>query len=116
MNRALTWSLLALVALSITPSLAQPAPAASGPTTPAKVANVTGLLAWFGDTPDPVKAAYHTDQEVELPGPLAGPQAQPFLWLKAKALLLFSMRRRTFARSAQSVWTRRLRTKSMALV
>jgi hypothetical protein len=48
-----------LVALSFTPVLAQK----THPST--QSAKVEGLRGWFGDTADKLKAAYHSNQEVE---------------------------------------------------
>jgi hypothetical protein len=79
-----------LLAVNIGPSLAQTKPIKPGTSTqtspPAKVTNVKGLLAWFGDPLDKVRAAYHTDQEVTLPGPTAGSQARSFLWIESEGV------------------------------
>jgi hypothetical protein len=80
----------ALAAASFTPSLAQtapPAPAASAqPAIPARLPKTEGLLVWFGDTADKIKAAYHTDEQVQ---PNPGERYPAYLWLKTEGVFCF---------------------------
>ena len=79
-----------LVGASFAPSLAQtspPAPAASArPAIPARPPKTEGLLVWFGDTADKMKAAYHTDEEVQ---PNPGERYPSYLWLRTEGVFCF---------------------------
>jgi hypothetical protein len=81
-----------LLAVSIVASSAQtkpPKPAASTQSaSPAKAVKMQGFLARFGDTPDKVKSAYHTHQEIE-PADPASKSSQPSLWLKTEGVDYF---------------------------
>jgi hypothetical protein len=65
-------------------------PAASAQlASPENPLKVEGLRAWFGDTADEVKAAYHTNQELQPPDPAWGARSRPSLWLKAEGVDYF---------------------------
>src|ERR1700761_2300363 len=67
-----------LVAMSLTPVLAQKAPTQSE--------KVQGLHGWFGDTADKLKAAYHSNQEVEV---LRGEKYASLLSLDSEGVVFF---------------------------
>jgi hypothetical protein len=67
-----------LVAMSLTPVLAQKAPTQSE--------KVQGLRGWFGDTADKLKAAYNSNQEVEV---LKGEKYASLLSLDSDGVVFF---------------------------